>query len=74
MHWPQVRSDCNQDGHQLVRMIAGLFVHFSLKNVRLLRNYDFEAVSKMPLPDYTTMVVAPRHTNGECKVNYKRKQ
>jgi hypothetical protein len=37
----------------------------------MLRNYEFEPVQKLPLPDYTTMVVAPAHTKGECTVTYK---
>ena len=39
----------------------------------MLRNYEFETPEKLPLPDYTTMVVAPSHTKGQCKVRYTKK-
>jgi len=36
----------------------------------LLRNFDFEAVGPLPLPDYTAMVVGPTHP---AKLRFKRK-
>ena len=38
----------------------------------LLRNFAFDAVATLPLPDYTTMVVAPDHSRGRCNVTYRR--
>lgn len=39
----------------------------------ILRNYNFETVKNLPLPDYTTMVVAPTHAKGQCNVTYVKK-
>ena len=39
----------------------------------ILRHYEFPDKPVMPLPDYTTMVVAPQHTKGQCKVRYRKR-
>ena len=39
----------------------------------LLRNYTFESVKTIPLPDYSSMVVAPGHSKGQCNVTFKKK-
>lgn len=39
----------------------------------LFRNFDMVASKPLPESDYTTMVVAPQHLKGECRVKYRRK-
>lgn len=38
----------------------------------LLRNFRFSVDRPLPAGDYTTMVVAPAHSKGECRVRYTR--
>ncbi len=39
----------------------------------LLRNFEFTFDKPLPGGDYTTMVVAPMHSKGECVVGYRRR-
>jgi len=49
------------------------FAYMQIKTIWsvLLRNFDLELVSPLPVPDFEAMVVGPK---GECKIRYKRRK
>jgi sterol 14-demethylase len=49
------------------------FAYMQIKTIWsvLLRNFDMELVSPLPVPDFEAMVVGPK---GECKIRYKRRK
>jgi sterol 14-demethylase len=71
----------NMEAHSFLPFGGGRHIctgkKFALTSIKtvvswLFRNFDFEN-AEIPLPDYTTMVVAPSHSKDQCAVKYTRK-